>query len=315
MSTKIYDAYRFPKKLNIDKLTKAVLEQRQLMTIEAQKLYLQIFVTNFVKFYDRCKLRPRKYITGCIADLNAKVDTETDKLKMRLYRETASIYSDMIVGNFKSAIISTDWWIQTDMEITKDRRTNYSPNNYSCKLLVIPCGPKLLAMTFGNPLIAGSLVVNLDLEDYHYQNQTDRPKNISAKAWNTRRKTWDKAIGPDYVPINHGFEFDLVNTDLISLMGIRILEDRLDGKNTILTKDYIKSLIPSIESRAQMLVETFDDYPNPPTKDAHYTEWLEYARTDEYKKWKAKKTKQVIKKLENMDTDVFDVICDSIKLQ
>jgi len=29
------------------------------------------------------------------------------------------------------------------------------------------------------------------LEDYHYQNQCDRPKEISARAWKAREKVWD----------------------------------------------------------------------------------------------------------------------------
>lgn len=33
-----------------------------------------------------------------------------------------------------------------------------------------------------------------EFEDYHYQNQTDRPKSISRQAWNRRYKTWDKYI-------------------------------------------------------------------------------------------------------------------------
>lgn len=44
MSTKIYNVYKFPKKLNIDELTKTVLAQRPLITIEAQKLYLNSYI-------------------------------------------------------------------------------------------------------------------------------------------------------------------------------------------------------------------------------------------------------------------------------
>lgn len=33
------------------------------------------------------------------------------------------------------------------------------------------------------------------LEDYHYQNQSDKPKNISNSAWTKRRQVWDKIFG------------------------------------------------------------------------------------------------------------------------
>lgn len=32
------------------------------------------------------------------------------------------------------------------------------------------------------------------LEDFHYQNQTDRPKKVSAKEWDLRRDAWDAII-------------------------------------------------------------------------------------------------------------------------
>lgn len=311
MSTKIYDAYKFPRKLNIDELSKTVLEQRPLITFEAQKLYFGSYIHNFVRHYDQYKLKPRKDITAYIADLNANIAATSDDILKRRYKETISIYTSLLAGDYSGAAISVDWCLQTLVEAKKDKP--YSPFNYKSSLLVIPCGPKLLAMTFGNGLLNGTLVNNLGLEDYHYQNQTDRPNNISSRAWETRRKTWNKAIGPDYVPINHGFEFNLVDDNYISLVGIRLYERHLENEfENLFTKDFVKSLIPDIESRANMIVETLKDYPNPPTKDSHYTEWLACTRTDEYKKWKAKKIKQTIKKLEN--SDVFDVLCNTLNL-
>ena len=84
MSTKIYNAYKFPKKLNIDELTETVLAQRPLITIEAQKLYLNSYIRNFIKYYDECKLKPRKDINSRIAELNNKIEaTSDDSLKIR----------------------------------------------------------------------------------------------------------------------------------------------------------------------------------------------------------------------------------------
>ena len=60
MSTKIYNAYKFPKKLNIDELTKTVLAQKPLITIEAQKLYLNNYIRNFVKYYVESIKRRKK---------------------------------------------------------------------------------------------------------------------------------------------------------------------------------------------------------------------------------------------------------------
>lgn len=47
------------------------------------------------------------------------------------------------------------------------------------------------------------------LQDYHYQNQSDRPDNISPKEWNTRRKFWDEIIG-HRTPSDAGFIYNFM---------------------------------------------------------------------------------------------------------
>lgn len=273
MSTKIYNAYKFPKKLNIDELTKTVLTQKPLITIEAQKLYLNSYIRNFVKYYDECKLKPKKDINSYIAKLNNEIEaTSDDSLKIRC-KKIISIYSNLLSNNYINAAIDIDSYIQYVIK----------PEGYKSSLLVIPCGSKLLAMTFGNSFLNDTLVNNLNLDDYHYQNQTDKPDNISSKAWETRRKTWHKAIGPDYVPINHGFEFNLVDENYIGLIGLKLYglhDSQSKESENLFTKEFIKSLIPDIETRANMIIKTFKDYPNPPTEDSPYVEWLEYKRSD-----------------------------------
>lgn len=47
--------------------------------------------------------------------------------------------------------------------------------------------------------------------DYHYQNQCDRPDNISNKAWNYRREKWDKLLGYDSFK-QRAFSFAMINS-------------------------------------------------------------------------------------------------------
>ena len=269
-------------------------------------MYLNSYIRNFVKYYDECKLKPRKDINSYIAELNNEIEaTSNDSLKIRC-KKIISIYSNLLSNNYINAAIDIDSYIQYVIK----------PEGYKSSLLVIPCGSKLLAMTFGNSLLNDTLVNNLNLNDYHYQNQTDKPDNISSKAWETRRKTWHKAIGPDYVPINHGFEFSLVDDNCISLVGLklyRFYNSYSRESENLFTKEFIKSLIPDIETRANMIIKTFKDYPNPPDEDSPYVEWLEYKRSDGYKKWKTRKIKQVTKKLKN--SDVFDILCNILDLE
>lgn len=50
------------------------------------------------------------------------------------------------------------------------------------------------------------------LEDYHYQNQTDRPENISAREWARRSKIWDVLLDDDRWP-------DKLALDIVSVDG------------------------------------------------------------------------------------------------
>jgi len=44
-------------------------------------------------------------------------------------------------------------------------------------------------------------------EDYHYQNQTDRPEDVPSKDWNKRKKLWDNLITRGTYS-KHGFTYD-----------------------------------------------------------------------------------------------------------
>lgn len=45
--------------------------------------------------------------------------------------------------------------------------------------------------------------------DYHYQNSTDRPDEISAKEWRKRSADWDRTLGSMGIPAQCGFTLDL----------------------------------------------------------------------------------------------------------
>lgn len=43
--------------------------------------------------------------------------------------------------------------------------------------------------------VIAALTDEFDIEEYHYQNQTDQPEGISDEAWSARGKFWDDAVG------------------------------------------------------------------------------------------------------------------------
>jgi hypothetical protein len=61
------------------------------------------------------------------------------------------------------------------------------------------------------------LFLNKNLEDFHYQNSTDRPENISEKEWSDRESLWDEILGHE-APSDKGFLYNFMtyrNFDLL----------------------------------------------------------------------------------------------------
>ena len=309
MSTKIYNAYKFPKKLNLNELTETVLKNKTEITKKAQALYFINFLNIFIKLYDENFVHDDKWIDKENEKLESKIVANNTEIKTRITKDLIVARKEIKENNLKSAVMNIDWMLNSLVEAN-----NIYPNmpfcypyNFNAKLLVIPYKSKILAMVFGNNILCQVLINNLELLDYHYQNQTDKPDDISNKAWETRRKVWDSAIGPDYIPINHGFEFDLVDK-----LNLNLIEIKLSKNEDILTKDFIDKNILDINKRVKNLISSFDDYPNPPDANAGYAKWIKYRQTAEYKDWEENKIKVLKKELEKSNInqilyDIFDI--------
>jgi hypothetical protein len=58
-------------------------------------------------------------------------------------------------------------------------------------------GGHVYAVVFAEHEISKSIEKDLGLEDYHYQDQTDRDEGITNRDWNERKKVWKKILGGD----------------------------------------------------------------------------------------------------------------------
>lgn len=58
--------------------------------------------------------------------------------------------------------------------------------------------------------------------DYHYQNQSDRPPNISEKEWGERKHCWKRVFRDVSVPAEAGFTFSLLERDDLSRLMARM---------------------------------------------------------------------------------------------
>lgn len=83
------------------------------------------------------------------------------------------------------------------------------------------------------------------ISDYHYQNQTDRPKELSAREWNRRKKDWDQVM-PTGIPSRDGTVIQLVDADQIES------ELVFEKENSIMK--YVKTYEQRTHEAAKMIV-------------------------------------------------------------
>ena len=195
MSTKIYDAYKLKGDYDLMSLNKALSDLRQQVTQHCENLIANIVVRQFLSMY---------YMT-LLHGTNTPADTDTI---------TTTVLENIARQDMKSA------WAYLYCEITDkiaDLSNTTRPFGYNFynNLLLFPLKDKILAMYFGNTDIRRFIENHEMFEDYHYQNQCDKPDDISDKEWDKRESDWNDAIGTDYIPANHGWQVQLFNTETI----------------------------------------------------------------------------------------------------
>lgn len=95
----------------------------------------------------------------------------------------------------------------------------HSIYDYKAEVGIIPVSSRTtLAMTFFNRSDYDKVWKRFNwVEDYHYQDQCDKPDKISQAEWTRRKNMWEKAIGPSYVPADHCFNFQLCDSGVFMI--------------------------------------------------------------------------------------------------
>lgn len=225
MSTKIYDAFELTDRYDFVSLNKALINLRNEVSEICKAAITDMVVYKFLYNYYTTLLHSERCLAG---------RDEDDK----------TILNSMLEGSLKTA-----WgtlYCNILYKIADNSRQSYpcSGYNFYCKLLLFPLEDKILAMYFGTPEIRRFIENHPMFRDYHYQNQTDKPDDISDEDWSRRESDWEKAIGPDYFPLHHGFAVQLFDTE-------NILPVFNPGKIKTIT-------FPDDDSMIKRLYKTFD---------------------------------------------------------
>lgn len=183
MSTKIYDAFRIKKEINI----KDVITEMRCIASE--------IVSNSSDYL---------YLIHAFAASTAAEKKDTDKAAM-------AAYSEVINNDFG---ICLEMWM-LDMIKTAEKSSRKDILDCSLKAVCTFDEDYWYIKFFSNSGISrkmlNAIIEKLQLEDFHYQNQSDPPEDIPEEEYNKRRDKWDQLL-PDWSPFNI-FPFDITIFD------------------------------------------------------------------------------------------------------
>lgn len=293
MSTKIYNAYKLNKKLTLNELMNLIDIWRTNINEIAEKEFARETLRLLTYYLDMVTFHGPNWIIK---------KTESLKNKDKYTRQLEQMYNELSKYGTDEFHVCSLLMYMTDLVRTANEQTEsiYASNLLKSEICIYPIKNKILFMYFGNSNYQQYIEQQDNVLDYHYQNQCDRPEGISKQSYERRRANWDIAIGPDYIPINHGFSVQFINPDD---MKYSILNKYLKAKN--MTDD----LYPDIDKRVQSILNTCDDYPNPPAPNSPYSVWRKYQETEEYLAWKTKKIEDIKQVLSpNLRTKYFSSI-------
>lgn len=269
MSTKIYDAYRFDEYYNIRQIDEKMQMLRAMIKEQALQMIQRAICTEYAYYYGFNQFHSKEEIANLI---KAAKEKENPRL--------ASIWQYVLEEEWKLLYMEIYLYYTERVEDAEKHPTIRNHEFwYRSMLQIIPIKDKILLMYFGNEELQKIVERQPYIQEYHYQNQSDRLECISKEKWNIRKTDWEKAIGPDYIPKYHGFSVSLC--------------PYADGFFNIPKPDF--STIKKKELIRELTV-TFSDYPIQP-KEEEVNEWIAYYSSSEYLEWLQEKKKFVQKKL------------------
>ena len=265
-----YDGYILDENYSLMELNQIMKEFRKIAVNYCEKAILEQTVYQFLYFYHFREINSDVRIK----ELIKKAKDINDPLK-KLWEYT----------------LEKDWsglYFQTHLYLAHEiDEFNRFPNimddefDYRCELVFFPTEAGILAMYFGNDKVRYMLESTKYFKKFFYQNSTDRPENISEKEWNYRLETWEKALAPDYIPINYGFQVQLFDT-----------------KHIMYTKDLSGIDLPSPETMINVLKGTYKEeelLPNYP-KHGSIIDYMEFYKSQTFKDWQKDVEKDIQKK-------------------
>ena len=273
MSKKYY-GYVFKEKYSIYEIQKIMKEFQEITIQVVEANILQLAIRNFIYYYNCVKFKEE------FGDevINA-FDDISDKNKPRIQRVLEYISHDNYKDAMRLILLVIHLKIREQCKYNDadfERDFDYIFNNH---FYLFPHeNGKTYAMFFGNETVKKEILSKGYLENYSFQNSTDRPKEISEIEYKERERIWDDLLYPTYRPRREGFYFELTANETLSGIGFT-------AGNFEKLKKLEKLEMPSEGEIVCMLSASFVDYPSEECNNPDF-DWLQYIKTSEYKEWR-----------------------------
>ena len=261
MSIKIYNGYILRKKMTLMEANNLMNTLREKYQEKILPFYKQMYFENLY-FY---------------ADLYA-IDPEACKKLLKENEIELLIEKD----TFLKTLATNLAWSQSHKVAKASESGEFNRYNLATQLQLLPLPDKLLILSFGNSEVDDliqDIYASLGIEDYHYQNQTDKPEKISKEEWEMRYQDWKTAM-PTWIPEEFGFSVKLFSENWLPM----------SAKGMIKTSSYEDYKKP-LESRCSRLVRYLIPYPE--FNGSNYGVFL----TKEFSKWEKEQAKQLEERL------------------
>lgn len=245
MSTKIYNGYIFNKKIKtLDQAHKYLRSVRSQFENSGKYQIKEVAVRVAQYFFDSLENNV----------LNSEHKKAIEEFKSNQYQD-----------NLLSQIIH-----KTENMFREDAKSPYRSGIYdlNCSVMLYQYQNRILVLFYGSQKFRKIFESLKLIEDFHYQDQTDEPKDIPKKEFKLRGRWWEKVMD-DKTPAQSGLSFSLM-TDYESYFILPTYSD------------IVESLGSDIEQRTKTIVRALSQkempFPKVP-KDALYSEMNQILET------------------------------------
>ncbi|EGR4074983.1 hypothetical protein DDO73_18190 [Vibrio cholerae] len=143
----------------------------------------------------------QKAINAC-----AKVSAKLIAQQMDLSTNFSCVSKDKF-SSFQAPFLSIER-AMIDVLVKQHRNPKW---DYSFEVCLLPWHEHVLALFYiENDIEYRKTLLSAGFEDYHYQDSTDKPSEISEQEWEMRRLAWEEALPIGTNPIDRGLSFSLV---------------------------------------------------------------------------------------------------------